>query len=83
MFAIKVESLNWESQTQAENIHVGLPSSPIKIWCKSVQGFRRYNRTSKQTNRDRRWRQLQEYQTDIIEQLDKTTDEDIYNKDRY
>ena len=48
---IKVDPLNLESQNQAKNIPVGLPSSPIKIWGKSVQGFRSYERTIKQTDR--------------------------------
>ena len=30
--------LNLKSQNQAKNIPVGLPSSPTKIWGKSVQG---------------------------------------------
>ena len=50
-FAIKVFPLNLESQNQAKNIPVDLPSSPIKIWGKSVQGFLSYDRTKKQTNR--------------------------------
>ena len=31
---------------------MGLSSSPIKIWDKSVQGYLIYDRTNKQTNRD-------------------------------
>ena len=31
---------------------MGLPSSPIKIWGKSVQGFLSYDRTNKIINRD-------------------------------
>ena len=30
-FSLKVDSLNLESHNQAQNIHVGLPSFPIKI----------------------------------------------------
>ena len=33
---MNVDPLNLESQNQAKNIPVGLPSSPIKIWGKSV-----------------------------------------------
>ena len=33
------------------NISVRLPSSPIKIWGKSVEGFLSYDRTNKHTNR--------------------------------
>ena len=36
IFFIQVDPLNLESQSQAENIPVGLPSSPIKNWGKSV-----------------------------------------------
>ena len=35
-FVVKVDPLNLESQNQANNITVGLPSSPIKIWGKLV-----------------------------------------------
>jgi len=35
-FSVKVDTLNLESQNQAKNIPVGLPSSPIKIWGKSI-----------------------------------------------
>ena len=38
-----MELLNLESQNQAENIPVGLPSSRIKIWGKSHQEFLSYN----------------------------------------
>ena len=51
MFAIKFDSLNLESQNQAKNISIGLPSSPIQIWGKSIQGFLSYDRTNKQTKR--------------------------------
>ena len=44
IFAIKVDPLNLESQNQTKNIPVGLSSSPIKIWDKSVQGFLSYDR---------------------------------------
>ena len=47
--AIKVYPLNLESQNQAKNIPVGLSSSQIKIWGKSVQGFLSYDRTDKQS----------------------------------
>ena len=50
-FVIKVDQLNVESQNQAKDLPVGLPSSPIKIWGKSVQGFLSYDRTNKQTER--------------------------------
>ena len=33
------------------NISVGLPSTPIKIWGKSVKGVLGYDRTNKQTNK--------------------------------
>ena len=49
IFVIKVDSLNLESQNQAKNISVDLPSSPIKIWGKSVKRFLSYDRTNKQT----------------------------------
>ena len=32
---------------------MGLPSSPIKIWGKSVHGFLSYDRTDKQTDKQR------------------------------
>ena len=35
-FSIKVDPLNLESLNQAKNIPVGLPSSPITIWCTIV-----------------------------------------------
>ena len=50
-FSVKVDTLNLESQNQAKNIPVGLPSSPIKIWGKLVQGFLSYDRKNKQTDR--------------------------------
>ena len=37
---------NLESQNQATNIPVGLPSSPIEIWDKTVQGFLSYDGTN-------------------------------------
>ena len=43
--------LNQESQSQAKNIPVVLPSSPIKIRGKSVKGFLSYDRTNKQPDR--------------------------------
>ena len=51
MFAIEVDPLNLESQNQVMNISVGLPTSPIKIWRKSVKGFLISDRTHKQTDR--------------------------------
>ena len=50
IFAIKVDLLNLESQHHAKNIHVGLLSSPIKIWGKSIQGFLSYDRTNRDYN---------------------------------
>ena len=47
-----MDPLNLESQNQAKNIHVFLPSSPIKIGGKSSNWFLSYDRTYKQTNRD-------------------------------
>ena len=47
--------LNLQSQNRAYNVPVTLPSSPTKIWWKSVQGFMSYDRTKKSnrpTNRD-------------------------------
>ena len=43
-----------KSQNQAKNIPVVLPSSPIQIWGKSVQGFMSYDQTytNKQKNKD-------------------------------
>ena len=38
-FRYKIELLKLESQNHTKNILVGLPSSLIKIWGKSVQGF--------------------------------------------
>ena len=37
-------------ESQAENTVVVLPRFPIKIWGKSVQGFKSYNQTFKQKN---------------------------------
>ena len=51
IFAIKVDPLNLESRNQAKNIPLAFPSSPIKIWGKSFQGFLSYYRTNKQTNK--------------------------------
>jgi len=42
-------STHLESQNQAKNISLALPSFPIKIWGKSVLGFLSYDRTNKQT----------------------------------
>ena len=50
IFATQVSLLNLESQNQAKSIPVGLPSSPTKIWGKSVQVFPSYDRTNKQTD---------------------------------
>ena len=53
MFAIKVDLFNnLESQNESKNISAGLPSSPIKILCKSAQGFLSFDRTNKQTSLD-------------------------------
>ena len=46
---IKVDPLNLESLNQTKDNPVGLPSYPIKIWGKLVQGFLSYDRTNKQT----------------------------------
>ena len=53
-FRIKVDSLNLESQNQAKNISVVHPSSPIKIWDKSVtRGYWvMIGQTNRQTNKD-------------------------------
>ena len=48
---MRVDLLDLEYQNQAKNIPVSLPSSPNKIWGKSVQGFLSYDLTNKQTNR--------------------------------
>ena len=48
IFSNKVNLLKLDSQNQAKNNPVGLPSSPIKIWGKSVQGFMSYDFTCKQ-----------------------------------
>ena len=45
-FSIKVNQLNLEFLTQAKNISVGLPTSPIK----SVKLIMRYDRTCVQTD---------------------------------
>ena len=50
IFCFQVDPLNLESQNQAKNITVGLPSALIKIWSKSVQWFLSYDRTNKQTS---------------------------------
>ena len=50
---MKVDPLNLETQNQAKNIPVVLPSSPIKIWDKSAKGFPSYDRTNKQTPRQK------------------------------
>ena len=50
---LKVDPLILVSQNQAKNILVILPSLPIKFWSKSVSGFLSYERTSKQTNKQR------------------------------
>ena len=43
-----MNQLNLDSQ-QAKNIPVVLPSSPIKIWDKSVKGFMSYDQINNQT----------------------------------
>ena len=55
-FAFKVDALNLETINQAKNISTGLPSSPIKIWGKSVQEFLSYDlwadkKTGRQTKK--------------------------------
>ena len=52
-FPIKVDPINLESQNQAKNIPVVLPSSPIKTWEKSVLECLSYDRTHKQRNKRR------------------------------
>ena len=47
-FSLYVDPLNLESQNQAENIPLLLPSSPIKVWGRSVKGFLSYD-TNKET----------------------------------
>ena len=49
IFPITVDPQNLEPQ--AKNTLVGLSRFPIKIRGKSVQGFKSYNRTFKQTNK--------------------------------
>ena len=50
IFAIKVNPIDLKLCNQAKNIPMGLPSSPIKMLGKSVQGFRNYDRTYKQAD---------------------------------
>jgi len=45
--------LNLESQNQAKNIPLAFPSSTIKLWDKLGKGFLSYDRTNKQTNKQR------------------------------
>ena len=47
VFDIKVDLFNLETQNQSKNIPMTFPSSPIKIWGKSVQGFQSYDLTDK------------------------------------
>ena len=49
---INVNPPNLDILNQAKNIHKVPTSSPVKILGKSVNGFLRYDRTNKQTNRD-------------------------------
>ena len=58
---INVDPPNLESQNQTKNISVGLPSSPIKIWGKSVQGFLSYDRTNKKKQKKTDKQRLQLY----------------------
>ena len=53
-FVVNYDQLKLESQNQAKNIPMGLLSSPIKIFGKSVTGCLSYDRTKKnrKTNRD-------------------------------
>ena len=46
-----MDPLNLDPKNQGQNIPVGLPSSPNKIWGKLVQGFLSHDRkTNKHTN---------------------------------
>ena len=47
-FSWLLKSLNLESQNQTKNIPVTFPSSTIKMWGKSVEGFLSYDLTNKQ-----------------------------------
>jgi len=53
IFAIKVDTLYLKFHNQAKNITMCLPSSPLIIWGKSVQGFLSYDRAHKQTDKQR------------------------------
>ena len=44
---------SFQLKISTKNIPVGLPSSPIKIWGKSVLGFLSYDRTNRQTDKQR------------------------------
>ena len=44
-----MDPLNLNPKNQGQNIPVGLPSSPNKIWGKLVQGFLSHDRKNKQT----------------------------------
>ena len=44
-----MDPLNLDPKNQGQNIPVGLPSSPNKIWGKLVQGFLSHDRKNKQT----------------------------------
>ena len=50
---MEVDLLNLEFQNQAENISVVLPSAPIKVLDGSIKGFMNYDRTYKQTDKQR------------------------------
>ena len=50
---MEVDLPNLESQNQAENISVVLPSAPIKVLDGSIKGFMNYDRTYKQTDKQR------------------------------
>ena len=50
---MEVDLPNLESQNQAENISVVLPSAPIKVLDGSIEGFMSYDRTYKQTDKQR------------------------------
>ena len=58
-----MDPLNFSSQKQTKNISVVLPSSPIKIWGKSVKRFLSYDRTCIKTFR------LIDVHTDILTYL--------------
>ena len=55
-FPFKVNTLNLEPQTHGKSIPVVLPSFPIKIWDKSVHGFKSHDQISEKiTNAPQRF----------------------------